>query len=245
MTEHQPIHVVLLSGGLDSTTLIHHVRKNYPNDGIIALSFRYGQRHEEREIQCAQIQAAYVNCRSHVVADMTFMRDVLAKTSALISTSTIDVPTEAYDEKHRPITYVPFRNMLMLSIAAAMAEAHQGETVWYGAHRGDENAVYWDCSQRFMRRIQDVWDLNNNPHITLCVPFVDYTKAYIVEYAASLLDVPLDKTWSCYNGREKACGVCGTCRDRILAFAACNLQDPIEYETGSTWESVVAAASRR
>lgn len=234
-------HVVLLSGGLDSSTLLHHVRHIYPEDEIIALSFRYGQRHEDRELKCAREQASLVGCANHIISDMTFLKDTFAKKSALISTSLVDVPNEAYDEHHRPSTYVPFRNMLLLSIAAAVAESYNGVAVWYGAHRGDEDAVYWDCSRDFVARIQSVWNLNKDICLTLSVPFATYTKKGIVSYAASL-GVPFDKTWSCYNGRIKACGVCGTCRDRILAFDACGLTDAISYESGFDWADVVEHA---
>jgi 7-cyano-7-deazaguanine synthase len=145
--------------------------------------------------------------------------------SALVNTSQ-DIPEGHYEAKSMESTVVPNRNMILLSIAAAYAESIKADSVAYAAHSNDR-AIYRDCRPEFIDSVAMTIGISTG--VKLIAPFVDFTKADIVKLGLKI-QAPLQLTWSCYNGREKACGKCGTCNERLNAFALCNTVDPIEYE---------------
>lgn len=226
MNTHQPA-VVLLSGGMDSTVLLHHVAETCRGATLHALSFNYGQRHS-RELQCAAFQARSVSA-AHRVMDITFMGSLIQAGSALIEggQEVPDLDTLTADELTQPPTYVPNRNMMLLSMAAAYAEAHNVTDVYYGAQAQDEYG-YWDCTPAFLERINHVLALNRKSPITVHAPFVGFSKAKTLKRGQQL-GVDFRQTWSCYRGGETACGTCPTCVERLNAFAANQLQDPLPY----------------
>ena len=221
--------VVLLSGGLDSTVLLHHVARSLERRPIDALSFNYGQRHA-KELDCAQRQAALTGVASHRVVDMAFLGELLRDGSVLIAGGAAVPELRDLDasELAQPPTYVPNRNMMLLSIAAAIAEAHGIRDVFYGAQVQDEYG-YWDCTMPFLERLNHVLTLNRKEAVAIHAPFMQTKKADIVRLGVEL-GVDFALTWSCYRGGEKACGVCPTCVERLNAFRAAGVEDPLPYE---------------
>ena len=227
MTLHCPV-VVLLSGGLDSSVLLHHVAKELRSPEIHALSFNYGQRHS-RELNCASAQARAVGVAVHRVMDITFMGALIQNGSALIAggVEVPDLKSLHRDELSQPPTYVPNRNMMLLSMAAAYAEAHGMCDVFYGAQAQDEYG-YWDCTRDFLRSMNDVLMLNRKKPVAIHAPFIDRPKADSVKLGLAL-GVDFTQTWSCYRGGESACGTCPTCVERLNAFRANGITDPLPY----------------
>ncbi len=215
--------VVIVSGGLDSTTLLYWVLKQGYEPHV--LSFDYGQRHK-KELEYARRTCEKLGV-NHKVVDLRSIRELL-QGSALTSES-IKVPEEHYTHEGQKITIVPNRNAIMLNIAIGYAVSIGSDKVFYAAHYNDR-AIYPDCRWEFVQSMNITAKLaNDNPRLEIVAPFVHTTKAEIVKIGSEL-GVPFEDTWSCYNGNEKACGVCGTCRERIEAFQMNTLHDPMEYE---------------
>lgn len=220
--------VVLLSGGLDSTVLLHQAVRGLRCPRILALSFNYGQRHS-RELDCARWQAVRAGVAAHRVIDVSFLGDLLKRGSALAAGGG-EVPNLAdlsAAQLQQPPTYVPNRNMMLLSMAAACAEAEGIHDVYYGAQALDEYG-YWDCTAEFLERLNHVLALNRKQPIVVHAPFVKMKKAEVVQLGAGL-GVDFAHTWSCYRGEEKACGACPTCVERLAAFRAIGREDLIPY----------------
>jgi len=220
--------VVLLSGGLDSTTAAAMAKA----DGyeLHALSFDYGQRHL-RELEAARTVAKTLGMASH-----TILKSPLggAGGSALTDHS-LDVPTgrdETQMADDIPITYVPARNIVFLSIALGIAETQQADTIIIGANALDYSG-YPDCRPEFFAAFEKMATLGTKRGveghaISIHVPLQHMTKADIVQ-AALKVDAPLDQTWSCYQGGKKACGECDSCLLRLKGFREAGVTDPITY----------------
>jgi 7-cyano-7-deazaguanine synthase len=222
--------VVLLSGGMDSSTLLHHVAKTLHHQPIHALSFHYGQRHA-RELECAQWQALAAGVAHHCLLDVSFFGDVVKSDTSLVNGGA-DVPALAdiaEGDKTQPSTYVPNRNMMLLSIAAAYAEAHGIADVYCGVQAQDEYG-YWDCTAEFVEQLNRVLALNRRTAVVVHAPFVAMRKADLLRLGLQL-GVDYAQTWSCYRGGAKACGTCPTCVERLKAFREVGVPDPLEYET--------------
>ena len=218
--------VVLLSGGLDSTVLLHHAVKDLQCAPVYALSFRYGQRHG-RELDCAVWQAKAAGVAEHQVLDISFLGELLRDGTALVSGGA-DVPDLAELSEHdleQPPTYVPNRNMVLLSLAAAWAEAKGCRDVYYGAQAQDEYG-YWDCTTDFVARINETLALNRRNAVQIHAPFATARKARNVEMGLRL-GVDFGHTWSCYRGGEQPCMTCPTCVERVHAFAEAGADDPL------------------
>lgn len=226
MTQKQPA-VVLLSGGVDSTVLLHYVVRGLKSPSVHALSFNYGQRHS-RELVCASAQARLVVAEYRII-DLSFMGALIQEGSALIEggAPVPDLDSLTVEELQQPPTYVPNRNMMLLSMAAAYAEAHGIADVYYGAQAQDEYG-YWDCTRDFLKRMNEVLGLNRKLPVTIHAPFVSKSKAETVALGLDL-GVDFTQTWSCYRGGESACGTCPTCVERLNAFKANGIADPIPY----------------
>ena len=212
--------VMLLSGGIDSSTLAYYLAEKYE---VWALTVLYGQKHA-KELEAAKKIADLV-CARHEVLDLSTIQPLLK--SALTS-SEIEVPDGHYAEETMKITVVPCRNLLFLTCAAAWAMSNDITNLAYAAHAGD-HFIYNDCRPNFIIKTLDVLQ-EYNPKIRILAPFVNKTKAAIVGTGLAL-GVPYQKTWSCYRGNEKACGTCGTCVERLEAFEVNGVKDPIKYET--------------
>jgi 7-cyano-7-deazaguanine synthase len=214
--------VIIVSGGLDSTTLLYHLVKQ--NLKITALSFDYGQRHS-RELVCACWQCDSLKV-PHKIIDLGNIKQLLQGSS--LTSPEIVTPEGHYAQENMKLTVVPNRNMIMLSLAIACAISLKAPKVWYGAHAGD-HAIYPDCRPAFVKAMQRTADLCDWNPVDIEAPFLGIDKAGIVSIGLEL-GVRYDQTWTCYSGREKACGKCGSCSERLEAFEKNHLKDPLEYE---------------
>ena len=216
--------ICILSGGMDST-LASYIAKN---DGyeIIAVHFNYGQRTQDRELKAFRDICDDLKILEKYEIDIPFFTQIGA---SALTDKTIDVPTGGI-EAGVPITYVPFRNGIFLSITAAIAEK-EGATAMYIGVVQEDSSGYPDCTDQF---IQDITKAINQgtkeeTKIEIITPLVHLTKAQIVEEAIKL-NVPLEHTWSCYKEEEVACGVCDSCRLRLNGFKIAGVKDPIPYK---------------
>ncbi|MFL1456815.1 7-cyano-7-deazaguanine synthase QueC [Marinobacter sp. GN3S48] len=215
--------VVIYSGGMDSFTLLHLARaRGYQ---VHALSFDYGQRHV-RELECAGKVCNDAGI-PHKIIDIRALGAVMAG-SAL--TSDVNVPEGHYEEDSMKATVVPNRNMILLSLATGYAVTAGASAVWYGAHGGD-HAIYPDCRPAFVEKMDAVCRVANYESVGIEAPFMAMDKSEILAEGLKL-GLDYSQSWTCYNGRDKACGRCGSCVERLEAFAAHGLVDPLPYEDG-------------
>ena len=221
--------LVLVSGGLDSTTLLAQMVQRYGAGNVFALTISYGQRHS-RELEAARRVAAFydVPLRTMDLAAIFAESDC-----SLLAHSTQEIPQSSYAEQladsQTPLvsTYVPFRNGLFLSTAAAMALSLGCSTLCYGAHHDDwAGDAYPDCSPEFVASMGQAISQGSGGELRLEAPFVTWAKADIVRLGLEL-GVPYGLTWSCYEGGEVPCGTCATCVDRARAFEANAAIDPL------------------
>jgi len=217
------IAVCIISGGMDSALSA----KIAQNEGyeIVALHFNYGQRTEHKEVECFRKVAASVGAVKSYEIDLPFFEQIGA--SALTDKS-IDVPTGGLEEGV-PVTYVPFRNGIFLSISAAVAEKHGAEALFIGVVEEDSSG-YPDCRESYIEQMQKAINLGTKDETNLRIkmPLVALKKSQIVQKSLELI-VPLKDTWSCYKEEEKACGVCDSCRLRLKGFEEAGVVDPIAY----------------
>ena len=216
--------VCIISGGMDSALSA----KIAENEGyeIIAVHFNYGQRTENKELTCFRKVAASVDASKSYEIDLPFFEQIGA--SALTDKS-IEVPTSGIEEGV-PVTYVPFRNGIFLSIAAAVAEKHAAEALFIGVVEEDSSG-YPDCRESYIEKMQEAINLGTKEETKLKIkmPLVALKKSEIVQKSLSL-DVPLKDTWSCYKSEDLACGVCDSCRLRLRGFEQAGVEDPIAYK---------------
>lgn len=220
--------LVLFSGGVDSTTCLAMAVDRYGKSNVVALSVYYGQRHK-KEIKAAEKIVAHYGVEWKQLDLSTIFK---GSGCSLLEGSSEDIPEESYDEQLKktggsPVsTYVPFRNGLFLSAAATVAISEGCEVIYYGIHKDDAAGnAYPDCSEDFNKAIGLAIFYGSGNTVQVDAPFVDKDKAEVVNTGLKL-GVPYQLTWSCYEGKDKPCGVCGTCRDRAAAFAANNVKDP-------------------
>jgi len=221
--------VVLVSGGVDSSTLLHDLRRRLgARARLLALSFAYGQRHA-RELHCARAQARAVGVESHRVVDLTEFGYLVAEGSALVR-GPVPVPDLRRlrpRDLSQPPTYVPNRNMVLLSVAAAYAEAQGVRVVFYGAQAQDRYG-YWDCTRDFLRRMNAVLALNRRTPVRVCAPYVGWSKGVVVRQGLTL-GVDFANTWTCYRGLRVPCGRCPSCVERAAAFEEAGIRDPLAH----------------
>lgn len=224
--------IVLFSGGLDSTTCLAMAVDKYEAENVTALSLYYGQKHD-REIKSAKMVSKYYGVD---LIQFDVSRIFADSDCSLLKDSENDIPEESYAEQllktnGSPVsTYVPFRNGLFLSIATSVAISKGCGLILYGAHRDDAAGnAYPDCSEEFNSLMNGAIYTGSGESVKVHAPFINMTKAQIVKKGLKL-KVPYELTWSCYEGKDKPCGKCGTCLDRIKAFEENNTTDPLEYE---------------
>lgn len=224
--------LVLFSGGVDSTTCLGMAVDKYGKENVVALSVSYGQKHD-KEIQASLRIAEYYGVE-HLFLDLAKIFSY--SDCSLLQHSEQEIPEESYAEQlkktdGKPVsTYVPFRNGLFLSAAASVAISKECDVILYGAHADDAAGnAYPDCSSAFNKAMGDAIFIGSGEQVTVEAPFVNMTKAEVVKIGLEL-SVPYELTWSCYEGKEKACGVCGTCLDRREAFRLNGVEDPIAYK---------------
>ncbi|MEZ0299391.1 MAG: 7-cyano-7-deazaguanine synthase QueC [Candidatus Methylacidiphilales bacterium] len=214
--------LVLLSGGMDSVTALYVALRDHNVVGTV--SFHYGSKHNDSEIPMAAWHSANMGVPYHVIT-----LDFISKFfSSNLLRSGGAIPDGHYEEDTMKQTVVPFRNGIMLSIAAGYAESINAEALVIAAHSGD-HAIYPDCREDFMSAMSDAIGLGTYAQIGLLRPFIAETKAGIARIGASL-GVDYRRTWSCYKGGALHCGTCGTCVERREAFALAKLPDPTSYQ---------------
>jgi 7-cyano-7-deazaguanine synthase len=213
--------VTIISGGLDSVTLAYMLHAQGHEQHLIA--FDYGQRHK-RELETIPYHAKRLGCPFDII-DLTCVGTLMLG-SAL--TDDIPVPVGDYAPENLKVTVVPNRNALFISTAWVIAVTDDLDAVAVGVHSGD-HIVYPDCRPEFIAAMQLALRTGTDTNIQLLAPFAHKTKAEIVSIGAEV-DVPFDKTWSCYNGRAVHCGQCSTCRERQQSFVLAGVQDPTIYE---------------
>jgi 7-cyano-7-deazaguanine synthase len=237
--------VIIYSGGMDSYTLLHSIHQTwkglYHPDQMEfhALSFNYGQRHD-RELICAKKECIALGIK-HTVIHLP-IADML-KGSAL--TDKIDMPEGKYDDENMRLTVVPGRNTLMLAMALAYAEglvlAHDQKHmskqasahIYYGAHAGD-HYIYPDCRPDYIESMAQTIRLASNTRVALFAPYQQSDKGDILAEGISL-GLDYANTWTCYKGGQEACGVCGSCDERLEAFVTNNMRDPVPYSSYGRW----------
>ncbi|MBO4292004.1 MAG: 7-cyano-7-deazaguanine synthase QueC [Lachnospiraceae bacterium] len=226
--------LVLFSGGLDSTVCLAMAVKKYGADQVLALSIYYGQKHK-KELEASERVAAYYHVKRLTLDLGEIFR---GSTCSLLECAEAEIPHGDYDEQLKqrdgsPVsTYVPYRNGLFLSSAAAIALSHGCEEIYYGAHADDAAGnAYPDTSIAFHRAVTDAIYIGSGNALRVEAPFIDKGKEQVVKTGAEL-GVPFELTWSCYEGQEEACGLCGTCIDRLKAFRLNKMTDPIPYRAG-------------
>ncbi|OUS26623.1 7-cyano-7-deazaguanine synthase QueC [Thalassotalea sp. 42_200_T64] len=213
--------VVIYSGGMDSFTVLNRAIKD--GKQVYALTFDYGQKHV-KEIDYAANVCKELNI-PHKVIDISAINQLLGGSSL---TDDIDIPEGHYEEESMKSTVVPNRNMILLSLAVGYAVSREASQVYYGAHSGD-HAIYPDCRPEFVMKMNDVCQIANYQPVEIYSPYLTDTKIDILTDGISM-DLDYSKSWTCYNGREKACGKCGACQERLEAFRENDLVDPLEYE---------------
>jgi 7-cyano-7-deazaguanine synthase len=209
--------VLIYSGGLDSTTLLYECRDSI----ALAVSFDYGSKHNAREIACA-----IENCKrlgvKHLVIPLGFIGQYF-KSDLLLSGG--EIPEGSYADENMKSTVVPFRNGIMLAVAAGLAESYGLDAVMLANHSGD-HAIYPDCRPAFVEAFGRATEAGTYNGVKVVSPYCDITKRDIALRGKALgLDYSL--TYSCYKGGEKHCGKCGTCTERKEALEGF---DPTEYE---------------
>ncbi len=224
MSEQKPDCVAIVSGGFDSVTLLHYLVKT-EHKAPAVISFLYGQKHS-REIACARENVALLGLTQHQVIDLSGLAAVFAS-SALVDAAQAIPDVETVMGDPQPPTYVPNRNLIFLGLAAAYAESIGVSDVYYGAQKHDIYS-YWDTTALFLERMNAVYALNRKTPIQIVAPFVNHSKADILRVGLAI-GVEYAKTWSCYAGGALACGRCPTCAERLAAFAALGLIDPVPY----------------
>lgn len=216
--------VCILSGGMDST-LASYMAKNEGYE-IIAVHFNYGQRTEKRELQAFRDICADLQIKEKYEIDIPFFTQIGA---SALTDSSIDVPTNGVEEGV-PVTYVPFRNGIFLSIASAIAEKERASALFIGVVEEDSSG-YPDCTDEFISKMTNAINqgTKESTKIEIKTPLVHLMKNEIVEKSLEL-NVPLEHTWSCYKEESEACGVCDSCRLRLNGFEKANATDPIKYK---------------
>jgi len=215
--------VCIISGGMDSALSAKIAcEEGYE---IIALHFNYGQRTEQKELECFRKITADLHAAESYEIDLPFFEQIGA---SALTDHTIDVPTGGLEEGV-PVTYVPFRNGIFLSIAASVAEKHGAEALFIGVVEEDSSG-YPDCRESYIAQMERAINLGtrDETRIAIRMPLVHLKKSEIVAEALAL-NVPLASTWSCYRNEESACGLCDSCRLRLKGFAEAGAEDPLPY----------------
>ena len=214
--------LVLFSGGVDSTTCLALAVDKYGKDNVTALSISYGQKHI-KEIEASKKISAYYGVE-HLFLDLAKIFE--HSDCSLLSHSDQEIPHEEYAKQLEktngsPVsTYVPFRNGLFLASAASIALSKKCSVIYYGAHADDAAGnAYPDCSESFNKAMGDAIYIGSGNELRIEAPFVGMAKKDVVATGVKL-GVPYEMTWSCYEGGDEPCGVCGTCIDRRAAFEA-------------------------
>jgi 7-cyano-7-deazaguanine synthase len=235
--------VISLSGGLDSTVLLHHLMKGmgYAPREIMTVTFRYGSRHEAREAEAAERVRQWMSIPYHTnsrVIDLTTVFAATGSDSALLGGNPEPIPEGHYNDATMSKTVVPGRNLIFASVLASIAEAEARKSndrtpqvsVFLGVHQGDHH-IYPDCRPRFVEKLHQTVSASSEGLVSVVTPFLYYTKKDVVRQGLDF-GTPFGLTRTCYTNQVVACGKCGSCRERLEAFQLNGVQDFIEYAKG-------------
>lgn len=222
--------IVLSSGGVDSTTCISMAVEKYGKENVSTVSVFYGQT-LKKELECAKKIAEYYGLKHY---DFDLSEIFKYSNCTLLEHSTEKIKEESYEDQYarggKISSYVPFRNGLMLSVVATLAQSiypNDECEIVLGNHASD--FAYADCSLAFTQKMSEAVSEGTYGLVKFVSPLVNMTKAEVVKEGLRL-GTPYEMTWSCYEGHEKACGKCGSCICRLEAFHSNGVDDPIEYE---------------
>lgn len=212
--------VILLSGGMDSTTLLYDViDRGYE---VYPISFFYGQKHDK------ELEAASQTCAKLKLPLKVVNVGVLGKIApSALTAEKVEIPKGHYQEESMKQTVVPNRNMVLIALAASYAIGIGARGVWYGAHGGD-HAIYPDCRSEFVTQLAKALQVCDWKPVFLSVPYLLWDKVEILRRGLEL-GVDYFLTWTCYEGKALACGQCGSCTERLEAFKTAGEKDPIDY----------------
>lgn len=209
--------IIVLSGGMDSVTLLYDMKERI----ALAVSFDYGSNHNTRELSFAALHCERLGIR-HIVIKLGFMQDYF-KSSLLEGSDAI--PEGLYEDDNMRSTVVPFRNGIMLSIAAGLAESNGLKYLLIANHGGD-HAIYPDCRPEFIKAMSAATHAGTYPGVEVLAPYTNITKGEIALRGKSL-GIDYAETWSCYKGGDHHCGKCGTCIERLEALAYAGIDIPL------------------
>ena len=212
--------IIVLSGGMDSTTLLYE----YQSRIALAVSFDYGSNHNRRELAFAALHCERLGIK-HLIIPLDFIHQYFH--SSLLSGADA-VPEGNYNDENMRSTVVPFRNGIMLAVAAGLAEDNGLQQIMMANHAGD-HAIYPDCRPSFVQAMDHAVQAGTYNGVRLFTPYTDLTKADIARRGKAL-GIDYSETWSCYKGGEHHCGKCGTCTERIDALREAGIDDKTIYE---------------
>ena len=212
--------LIILSGGMDSVTLLHE----YKDQIALALTFDYGSKHNQKEIAFAKLHCEWQGIE-HIIIPLEFMAQYF-KSSLLVGGE--DIPEGNYAESNMKSTVVPFRNGIMIAIAAGLAESRGLKAVMLANHAGD-HAIYPDCRPEFVQAMGEAVCNGTYEGVKVLAPYTQLSKAEIARHG-KILHLNYAETWSCYKGGEQHCGRCGTCMERKEALREAGIIDPTQYE---------------
>ena len=212
--------LIVLSGGMDSVTLLYE----YQDSLALAVSFDYGSKHNARELPYARLHCERLGIE-HLTIPLSFIGQYFR--SALLEGGGA-IPKGSYDEENMAATVVPFRNGIMLSIAAGLAESRGLTKVYLANHFGD-HAIYPDCRASFIRPIHEAILQGTSNAVEVTAPYTDISKGEIARHG-KLLGINYAETWSCYEGGDLQCGSCATCIERREAMQEAGIEDPTHYK---------------
>lgn len=212
--------IIIVSGGMDSVTLLY----DYKDRIALGISFDYGSNHNAKEIPFAKLHCERLGI-PHITIPLDFMHKYF-KSSLLEGAEAI--PEGHYEDENMKSTVVPFRNGIMLAIAAGIAESNGLEHVMIANHGGD-HAIYPDCRPEFISSMSNATKAGSYNGVTVLAPYTNITKGDIARRGKDL-GIDFTETWSCYKGGEKHCGKCGTCVERKEALKEAGIEDHTEYE---------------
>lgn len=212
--------LIVLSGGMDSVTLLYE----YQDSLALAVSFDYGSKHNARELPYARLHCERLGIE-HLTIPLSFIGQYFR--SALLEGGGA-IPKGSYDEEDMAATVVPFRNGIMLSIAAGLAESRGLTKVYLANHFGD-HAIYPDCRASFIRPMHEAILQGTSNAVEVTAPYTDISKGDIARHG-KLLGINYAETWSCYEGGDLQCGSCATCIERREAMQEAGIEDPTHYK---------------
>ena len=223
--------LVLLSGGIDSTTCALMACAEFGAENVVALSLFYGQKNAQ-EIEAAKDVCKHCGIKDHIIQQLP---DIFTGGGSTLVDQDQENPELTYEELSRTQgvspTYVPFRNANLLSAATSISIVQGAESIFYGAHSEDaRNWAYPDCTPEFNGAMANAIYIGSYMKVRLITPLQWLDKTEVVALGIKI-GTPFELTWSCYNGGEKACGVCPACVGRLHAFEKNGLIDPIAYHS--------------